>query len=179
VTGDKGGVRYTFSTTTTDADPGNGTLRYNNATIASVTQLFIDNVDAAGVTQTAWYSVWDDSTTTANRGLITVIGNVAGSTVVNIFRITGAATAATGYYKIPVAYVSGALPANATALVVEFSRTGDIGVTGATGPQGLTGVTGATGPQGNVGVTGATGPQGPAGAGGDGETIHPFLLGGM
>jgi hypothetical protein len=172
VTGDKGGVRYAFSTTVTDADPGNGVLRYNNATIASVTQIFIDNIDAAGVTQTGWYSTWDDSTTSSSRGLIYIAGNVAGSTVVNIFAVNGGVTAATGYYKIPVSYVSGALPADATALSVFFARTGDIGVTGATGVQGVVGVTGATGPigvtgatgvQGPVGVTGATGIQGPSG----------------
>jgi hypothetical protein len=172
VTGDKGGVRYSFSTTVTDADPGNGTIRYNNATIASVNQIFIDNIDAAGVTQTSWYDTWDDSTTSSSRGFIYIVGNLAGSATVNVFRVTGAVTAATGYYKIPVAYVSGVLPANAAALAVDFSRTGDIGVTGATGVVGVTGATGvqgvqgATGPtgiQGVVGVTGATGVQGPVG----------------
>ena len=35
---------------------------------------------------------------------------------------------------------------------------GNIGATGATGPQGIQGITGATGPQGIQGITGATGP---------------------
>jgi hypothetical protein len=123
-TGDKGGVRYTFSTTTTDADPGSGVFRYNNATIASVTSIFIDNLDAAGVTQTAWYDTWDDATNTT-RGMLTILGN-ANSTV-NVFRITGEVTVASGYYKIPVAYVSGSLPTNSAAHVIGFSRSGDIG----------------------------------------------------
>ena len=168
-TGDKGGVKYTFTTVTTDADPGAGLIAYNNAAIASVTNLFIDNVDAAGITQTAWYDTWDDSTTTADRGYIYVVGNVAGSTVVNIFRVTGAVTVATGYYKIPVAYVSGTLPANSTVVQLSFSRTGNLGftgsqgiqgVTGFTGSQGIQGVTGFTGLQGIQGVTGFTGSQG-------------------
>jgi collagen type VII alpha len=41
--------------------------------------------------------------------------------------------------------------------------TGPIGLTGATGIQGVPGSTGATGPAGLNGSTGATGPQGPAG----------------
>ncbi len=156
-TGDKGGVKYTFSTTTTDADPGIGVISYNNATLSSVTNLFIDNVDAAGITQTAWYDTWDDSNNSVDRGFVHVVGNVAGSTVVNIFRITGAVVVATGYYKIPVAYVSGALPANATVVQLSFSRTGNLGFTGS---QGIQGVTGFTGSQGIQGVTGFVGSQG-------------------
>ncbi|MER9527325.1 hypothetical protein NKI96_27760 [Mesorhizobium sp. M0292] len=41
---------YTFSTTTADADPGNGTLRLNNASAALVTAAYIDNLDAGGST---------------------------------------------------------------------------------------------------------------------------------
>jgi hypothetical protein len=37
------GLVYAFSTTTTDADPGAGTLRFNNATPASVTVLYVDD----------------------------------------------------------------------------------------------------------------------------------------
>ncbi len=37
------GLVYAFSTTTTDADPGAGTLRFNNATPASVTIIYIDD----------------------------------------------------------------------------------------------------------------------------------------
>ena len=155
-TGDKGGVRYTFSTTTTDADPGNGIIRYNNATIASVTTIFIDNLDAAGITQTDWYDTWDDSTTTANRGYITVVGNLAGSTVVNIFQVTGQVIPhVSGYYKIPVSYVSGTLPADATALTLGFSRTGNQGATGVQGANGFQGTTG-TSVQGTAGTVGVT-----------------------
>jgi hypothetical protein len=41
---------------------------------------------------------------------------------------------------------------------------GNIGATGATGPQGIQGITGATGPQGIQGITGATGQRGATGA---------------
>ena len=140
--GNKGGVPYTFSTTTTDADPGSGVIRYNNATIASVTQIFVDNLDALGNTQTAWYDTWDDSTNPGQEGFLTIQGNATGSTLVNIFSVTGAVTVASGYYKIPVAYVSGSLPTNTASIAVEFSRTGNAG--GWESAQTLRSVTGAT-----------------------------------
>lgn len=133
-TGARGGVDYVFSTTTTDADPGNGIFRYNNATLASVTFIYIDNLDNLGNTQTTWYDLWDDSTDTV-KGFITIQGT-SGS-VVNQFRITGNVTVATGYYKIPVAFVSGAaLPTNSAPNIVSFTRTGNVGANGTSGSNG-------------------------------------------
>lgn len=170
--GDRFGARYTFSTTTTDSDPGNGIFQYNNATIGSVTSIYIDNLDSLGNSQTAWYDTWDDSTTTSNRGTITILGSSAGSTIVNTFTVTGAVTVASGYYKIPVSYVSGTLPANTSVCVVNFSRSGDIGVQGtsgtavAQGAQGTTGTQGTTGLQGTQGIDGAFAAQGIQGTAG-------------
>ena len=45
----------------------------------------------------------------------------------------------------------------------DINLAGNVGATGATGPQGPQGATGATGPQGPQGPTGATGAQGPQG----------------
>ena len=159
VIGTRGGVRYTFSTTITDADPGAGTIRYNNAAIASTTVIFIDDVDAGSTNQTAWYATWDDSTN-AHDGYLLVEDNATNATAV--FTVTSV-TVATGYYKVGVTYVSGALPANAASLSIVFARTGNVGATGATG---VTGTTGPTGPTGSVGLTGATGPTGPTGTSG-------------
>jgi hypothetical protein len=181
-TGDKAGVRYNFSTITTDSDPSNGVIRYNSTSISSVTQIFIDSVDVTTTSQTAWYDTWDDSNNTNRRGYLVIFGNAMNSTVVNIFQITGVVTAATGYYKIPVSYVSGSLPADATALVIQFSRTGDMGPTGPTGPVGVTGAIGATG---LTGPTGPSGARGSTGATGPTPTVEPtanpneLLIGGV
>jgi hypothetical protein len=183
--GDKGGLRYAFSTTTTDADPGQGVFRYNNATIASVTQIFIDNATFEALDVSAFLDAWDDSTTLASRGYLVIKSNANGDDTVNVWRITGAVVDGTGYRKVPVAHVSGALPGNAEACTIEFSRTGDLGatgVTGATGTTGLTGSAGSTGPTGvtgsagdagapgATGATGAAGSQGPTGVTGTGQT---------
>ena len=141
-TGPKGGIQYQFSTTTTDADPGNGFIRYNSGTIASVAFIYIDNLDSNGNTQTAWYDTWDDSTNTSQEGYLYIQGNNPSSTVVNIFSITGAATIVSGYYKIPVSYVSGSLPANTESISVSFVRTGNQGAQGTVGAQGSIGLQG-------------------------------------
>ena len=62
---------------------------------------------------------------------------------------------ASGYYKIPVAYISGSLPTHLETLTVQFSRTGDMGATGFQGSTGATGYQGGTGATG-TGSVGAT-----------------------
>jgi hypothetical protein len=130
--GTKGGVPYTFSTTITDADPGNGVIRYNNATIGSVSTIFIDNNDSNSNVQTTWYDTWDDSTNT-QKGYLVISGASSTSTVVNVWSVT-AVTVASGYYKITVSHISGSLPTNGEALSLEFSRTGNVGAQGSAGP---------------------------------------------
>lgn len=41
-------LRYNFSTTTTNADPGTGVIRLNNATQNAATELYIDDYDSTG-----------------------------------------------------------------------------------------------------------------------------------
>jgi len=169
--GDKGGLRYTFSTTTTDADPGQGVVRYNNATIGSVTLLFMDNLEVNGADVSSYLDQFDDSTSTT-KGYVIFKSNVNGTVTVNVWRVTGTVVDGTGYRKVPVAFVSGSLPSNADPLVMEFIRNGDLGTTGATGSTGLTGSAGSTGPTGPTG-TGPTGPTGPTGATGSAGSSGP------
>lgn len=137
-TGPRSGAQYVFNSSTTDSDPGNGVFRYNNSTIASVTNIFINNLDNDGNTQTNWYNLWDDSTDSI-KGFITIQSLSPLGSVTNIFRITGNVTVATGYYKVPVAYVSGSTPSSQSVNVIEFSRTGNIGASGANGLNGTNG----------------------------------------
>lgn len=123
-TGNNAGVKYTFSTTTTDADPGNGNIRANSTTLSSVTSLYVDNVDFAGADRTAWYTLWSQSNS-PNKGYIAI--SQYRSTNIAVFYVNGTVTAATGYYKIPVTYVGGSLPANSAACFVSFSMSGNVG----------------------------------------------------
>ena len=176
ILGNRGGVPYTFSTTITDADPGTGVIRYNNATIGSVTKIFIDNTDSLSNLQTGWYDTWNDSSNTTSEGYLYITSGSSLGTVVNIFTVT-AITVAAGYYKIDVNFISGSLPTDTTALAINFTRTGDSGTQGATGTatQGIQGISGGNGAPGTAtqGVTGTQGAQGATGAGTQGAQGSP------
>lgn len=158
-TGSQGGfggnsLNYGFSTTTTDSDPGSGMLRFNHATFASVTQIFIDDQDLSATDVQSWLATLDDSTNTV-RGSLRLFRKTD-STVYAIFQITGVSVEETGYWKILVTPVvaSGSF-VNSDNLVVSFVRAGDVGATGATG---ATGPPGADGDAADIGaeIAGAT-----------------------
>ncbi|MFZ5667963.1 MAG: hypothetical protein ACOY4K_00565 [Pseudomonadota bacterium] len=116
-----GGIGYTFSSTTTAGDPGAGLLRANNATLASVTALYIDNVDVAGNSQATWLTglgLSDNGT----KGILTISSPSTGGSVT--FEVTGVVDS-TGYRTVSVQNGSGALPANAAAIKLSFARAGD------------------------------------------------------
>lgn len=123
-------IPYAFSTTTADADPGAGTLRLNHATPASATEAYLDNVDADGVTVTGDLDTWDDSTTTASRGKLTLRA-LTNSAIKYVFNVTGSVVDGTGYRKLTLTYVSGSgTITNGMAVAVTFNRTGDKGTDG-------------------------------------------------
>ena len=61
------GFRYFFNTGTTDADPGDGYLKFNNATLASVSTIYMDTSSAAGVDLSTFIGTFDDGGSAANR----------------------------------------------------------------------------------------------------------------
>lgn len=126
-TGNPAGVKFAFSTTTTDSDPGNGVVRVDNATLASITSIFLDNLDANGDDQTTWYQQWDDTTNVHSKGYVFLAEYRTNNVLV--LRVVGNVTGASGYYKVPVTYVSGSLPTNAANIFVSFAQSGDQGIT--------------------------------------------------
>lgn len=156
---------FQFSTTTADADPGAGLLRFNHATYSSVTQLFVDLADANATDITAWLDSFDDVTNPIT-GVLKLF-SISDNTKWVLFKVT-AWTTATGYRKLTVTYVShnGALTTTAGDTVMTFTPAGykgDTGSTGSTGSTGAKGDTGNTGAAGNTGVTGNTGVAGAVG----------------
>ena len=120
-------VGYAFSTATTMADPGSGNVRFNNATLASVTAIAIDDLDSNGVDQSAYIALWDDSTSTVKGTLVfrTSGGDVA------TFSITGL-TDNSGWFQIAVTHVSSSGTfSNAEDTFIGFTRSGDKGADGA------------------------------------------------
>jgi len=123
--GDPGGVAYTFSTATGAADPGAGKLRFDSATPADVTKLFVDNLGATGGNLVGWLAGMGASTS-VQKGLLVV---QAGSTAAPlVFRLTAAPIDRAGYYELPVARLAGTvLPADGASLTLLFAPSGDRG----------------------------------------------------
>jgi len=120
-------IGYDFSTTTAMADPGSGNVRFNNATVASVTAIAIDDLDKNGVDQSAYIALFDDSTNTVKGTLVfrTGGGDVA------TFNITGL-TDNTGWFQIAVTHVaSSGTFADGEDTFIGFTRSGDKGADGA------------------------------------------------
>lgn len=131
-------VGWDFDTTTTDSDPGAGKVRFNNATVASVTSIYFDNNDRDGNTVTSWLDSWDDSTSSV-KGTLTLTPAADPDDKI-IFNVTGDVTDGTGYRKVAVTHVAGTtLPSSGAQLGVAFSRTGNDGADGSmTGPESST-----------------------------------------
>ena len=114
-------IPYTFSTTPTDDDPGNGNLRLNQATQNTATVIRADLLDSGGTTQTA---VLDSFTSTAGtiKGYIRLV-KVSDATKWLFFSVSAVATPA-GYRNITVANIgsSEASPfANGDAIMLYFT----------------------------------------------------------
>lgn len=126
-------LQYTFSTTTTDADPGDGYLRLDSATQNAATTIRIDNVDGAAIDQSTLLGTFDDSTSTVKGHIKLVKLNDPSKWI--IFSVSSLASPS-GYKNITVSVVasSAASPfSNADSLLLLFTRTGDKGDTGAGG----------------------------------------------
>ena len=131
------GYAYNFDTSTTDADPGAGDIRFNNGTYASATAIYIDDVDANGVTTSTDVLTWDDSTSTI-KGYLHIVDTNDPTTYAR-FSITGSSTDGSGYNKLAVTHLaSNNTFSAADNLSVHFTRQGDKGDTGSTGATGST-----------------------------------------
>ena len=124
---------YTFSTTTTDADPGAGILRFDNATQNAATTIRADLLGSDARDMTNVLATFDDSTSTV-KGYINLY-KASDETAFIVFSVSAMASPS-GYRNITVAVVASSATnpfADADALVMEFTRTGDKGETGAAG----------------------------------------------
>jgi len=124
---DAGHWRYTFSTAdTSETDPGSGAFKLDNGTVASVTELYISATDADSGDADAFWATVDDSTSTIKGQLVFRKASTPGTFL--ILDVDAAVTDNTGWWTVPVAYNSGALPSNADSMLLTFVPTGDAGV---------------------------------------------------
>lgn len=120
------GLSFTFDTsTTTSADPGAGKVRFNNATVSSVTEIAVDDADAVG------------------NDVATFLNNVAANTYLIFTKRTGAGVAIfqatgvtndSGFTKYAVTYTDhdGTFAA-ADPLSLSVGPAGPAGAAGASG----------------------------------------------
>ncbi|MBH48853.1 MAG: hypothetical protein CME71_11860, partial [Halobacteriovorax sp.] len=121
-------IGFTFSTTTSMADPGSGALRFNHGTVASCTAIAIDDLDNSGADVSPYVITWDDSTNT-NKGTLLIRSGAAASTFA-IFTITGL-TDNSGWTQLAVTHVaSNGTISNADTIFVSQLRSGDKGADG-------------------------------------------------
>lgn len=133
-TGASPGLTQTFDTPTTDADPGAGKFRLNNATLSSVTAIYLDNLDVGGADVSAYLDTLDDTGALTNRGTLE-LRSASSLNSYGVFRVTGSVVNGTGYRKLTVEYLAG----GGTLVgdyVFSFSRAGTPGDT--SGPAGAT-----------------------------------------
>lgn len=134
---------WIYNPLTADADPGAGTLRLNNATYASVTKIFIDDLDRFGGNQIAFLDSFDDSSTPGDRGTLHLQQSDTEGHYLK-YRVTGPVLTPGGYRQVPVAFVSssGATIPPGVALAVSFYRSGDRGSDGAGAGNVISDITG-------------------------------------
>jgi hypothetical protein len=118
--GVKRSISFKFSTILTDSDPGNGIFRFNDNAISKVNYIYLDDIDLSEEDQTRWYSTWDDTTGATGRGQLTLVENEGRNIIV--LDVTGVFVDDTGFWKIPVEYVSGGLPADGSTYYYIFNR---------------------------------------------------------
>jgi hypothetical protein len=71
---------------------------------------------------TSWYDSWDDSNNPV-RGILSIDSSSSESSESLKLSVTGNVVVASGYYKIPVAYLGGSILTG--GVVISFSRSGD------------------------------------------------------
>jgi hypothetical protein len=126
--GRNNGFPYNWSTTVTDANPGNGLIRGNNSNLQLATMLFVSKTSAAGSAMAAFLLAMTNSTNPTTKGNLTLQRVSDGATA--DFQVTNV-TDATNYVKIAVTGHSGATAlTNNGAISFVFQRSGDKGQDG-------------------------------------------------
>ena len=117
-------LSMTWSSSTSDADPGAGKIAFNHGTLSSVSILYVDDADDASADISGYVQSWDDVSNTTARGIVTITKEGTASTYAT-FKVSGAVTDASGYTKVPVTHVvsSGSF-SNTDGVGVHFSYSG-------------------------------------------------------
>ena len=98
------GVKFAFESTTTDTDQGAGKVWLNHGTPSSATVVYIDDVEAGGVSVNAWVDTFDDVSNSVARGYL-YIASYGSTNAILVYKVTGGVTSASTYSKVAVTHV--------------------------------------------------------------------------
>ncbi len=114
-------LTYIWNNSVASSDPGAGTLRYDNATPASVTELFIDDLENTGRDAAFMLS-------NLAVGDIITMRNVSDEDDYFVASVDGATTDNTGWWTVPVAPIHvGTLPISGTIMHITVEWAGSQG----------------------------------------------------
>ncbi len=122
-------IAFNFDSSIVLADPGTADLRFDNATVSSVTNLAVsaNTGETGNPDMGAFIATWDDSTNLALRGTIVIRKDGEPATFA-VFSVTAAITDNTTWLQIPVTFVDGfGTFSDTDALHIQFARTGNAG----------------------------------------------------
>jgi len=135
--GDSGGAFNYLFDTATGLGAAAGYIRYDNATPSATTAILLDPIDGDGNTLTNYIATWDDSSSTV-KGVL-VIRSASDPTKFHIYTVSAYSIFIDNI--LTVAWVTGNGTFSADEpLAIHFTRTGDVGATGAAGRDGADGV---------------------------------------
>jgi hypothetical protein len=109
---------YTFSTSTTDSNPGSGFIRLNSSFITQITEVYISNLNYLGINETEWYNTWDNNLQIGSPKFYGYL-HINQQFSLKISSVTQQS----GYYKISVFY-SGTAPINPSVNITNNSQIG-------------------------------------------------------
>lgn len=133
-TGPNTGLDYSWDTGTSDADPGNGDVRVNNAAWGSATFIYISktgrNAEALGTVLDGL----DASNHASNKAQLRLFPVSDRSKVLEC-HVTGSLQDGTAYWKIPIAvdYASAGMPSGGDVMAIFWAITGNTGAAGSLG----------------------------------------------
>jgi hypothetical protein len=131
VKGDVGPVpalRWTYEGSTADTLPATGKFRINSGTYSGATNLYFNDVDVTSTNVAAFLNTLDDSTNGSVKGKI-VLTQIDDASIYAVFNVTGSIISASGYHKVPIAWVTGS-GVFTGAVGLGFYATGDKGADG-------------------------------------------------
>lgn len=120
------GIRYNFSSSVVEEDPGNGIFRFDSAIFGSITEMYISDIDQGGIDQSGFILNWDSPANNIKGYLfIYEIANPVNVTILAINDVDDA----TGYLVVHITPLSGEVPDSGLEMVISFARSGDAGDT--------------------------------------------------